>query len=372
MWGHEKALDGGFDMLKFEHDLSLDDRIARLNVMETYAGAGGNPDIHAGWAQAARDRGHNVKRNEIMYQGNPEGGWQDTDLGYMPELPGNILSYTADDVIREFGGKTPDVFYASPPCEGFSQAARHQGWEDWAGEKEKKEQFNLARSRGDARYFMRPEVGPTPGNPQAHRGRGLMNHTLGMIDDLQNYRMNNEGRDADDPMYWWMENPTGMMRYQPELGARTLAQPMQSLSADYPGNYPPPNMKRRANQPPLPSITHSSYSGPFAEALGFDRHDIPGHPSLPSRKPTDLWTNSQNIWTPRPHTRVGDHGGIYHAKAPRGAKTGTQAVTDWTTPEGLRIPKYHMRSLIPYGLGLDTIQSVERAKRGETPRNRLF
>ena len=372
MWGHARALDRGFNLLKYEHDLSLDDRIARLNVMETYAGAGGNPDIHAGWGQAARDRGHNVVRNEIMYAGNPEGGWQDTDLGYMPEMPGNILNFTAEDVIRRFGGKTPDVFYASPPCEGFSQAARHQGWEDWADEHEKKKQFNLARNRGDARYFMQPGVGPTPGNPQAHRGRGLMNHTFGMIDDLQDYRIHNEGRDLDDPMYWWLENPTGMMRYQPEVGARTLAQPPQSLAADYPGDFPPPNMSRRPNQPPLPSVTHSSYSGPFAEALGLDRHDIPGHPALPSRKPTDLWTNAQDIWTPRPHTKVGKHGGIFHAKAPRGAKTGVQAVEDWITPQGLKIPKYHMRSLIPYGLGLDTIQAVERAKRGERPPGKLF
>ena len=93
---------------------------------------------------------------------------------------------------------------------------------------------------------------------------------------------------------------------------------------------------------------------------------------MPSRKPTDLWTNASDIWTPRPHTRVGKHGGIFHAHAPRGAKTGVQAVEDWTTPQGLRIPKYHMRSLIPYGLGLDTIQAVERAKRGETPPGRLF
>ena len=43
-----------------------------------------------------------------------------------------------------------------------------------------------------------------------------MNHTLELIDGLQDYRVHNEGRDTDDPMYWWLENPTGMMRYQPK------------------------------------------------------------------------------------------------------------------------------------------------------------
>ena len=211
-----------------------------------------------------------------------------------------------------------------------------------------------------------------------------MNHSLKLIDGLQDYRLNNEGLDPDDPMYWWLENPTGMMRFQPELGTRHLAQPL--------GMKP-----RTGQQTPHPSVTHSSYSGPFAEELGFDRHDIPGHPAIPSRKPTDLWTNAQGIWQPRPHTKIGlaadapelsssleelqanlgnrikevptapkrpGHAGKYHAWAPRGARSGTQGIGDYKMPSGLTMPKYQMRSLIPYGLGLDAITAVERAKAG--------
>jgi len=363
----------------------------RMNVLETFAGAGGNEEIPAGWGQAARDRGHNVFRNEIMYAGNKDEiddkgkAWADVDLGYIPEMPGNILNYSAQDIIAMLGGKTPDVFYASPPCEGHSISARMQGWGDWKGLEDKKKAFNRARNTGDAEFFNDLSVGPTPTNDAAVQGRALMNHTLKLIDDLQDYRLNNEGLDPDDPMYWWMENPTGMMRFQPEVGMRPLAQPL--------------GVKRRGTRSPAPSVTHASYSGPMAERLGFESHPIPGHPAIPSRKPTDLWTNAGDIWMPREHTKVGLHqdapelnmtleelqsifgnritevptlgktpgdAGVYHQFAPRGARSGTQGVGAFTTPSGTRIPAYHAKSLIPYGLGLDTIIAVERARQGLT------
>ena len=360
----------------------------KLDVFEGYAGAGGNPDIDAGWASAAKDRGHNVLRNEIMYSGNPEESWADYDLGYMPELPGNILNFSAQDIIDRLDGRTPDVFFASPPCEGFSIAAQAAGWEDWSPteNKAKKDAFNYARNIGDLDFFLNPSVGPTPKNEAAMRGRRLMNHTLGLIDDLQDYRLNIEGRDPDDPMYWWLENPTGMMRYQPEMGRRPLGVR--------------PEMRATGKKNPPATITHASYSGPFAELLGMPRYDIPGHPDIPSRKPTDLWTNAGDIWMPRPHTRVGlnpaapifdqtleelqsiygnrvlevpsrdnikreGDAGVYHAWGPRGATTGTQGIKSLTLPSGIRLPQYHMKSLIPYGLGEDAIIAVERAKAGE-------
>jgi len=356
-----------------------------LNVVETYAGAGGHDDIHAGWGQAARDRGHNVLRNEIMYAGNPEEKWADYDLGYMPELPGNILNFSAQDIINQLNGKTPECVLCFPPCEGHSVSARMQGWTDWMGDKKKKDAFNRARNEGDLDYFKDPSVGPTPGNDAARTGRELMNHTLKLIDDLQDYRTNHEGRDKDDPMYHWLENPTGMMRYQPEMGGRTLGQPHGT------------NLKGK--DIPFPTINHASYSGPFAEMLGMPRHDIPNHPSMPSRKPTDLWTNASDIWRPRPHTRRGLHqdapvfdtplgelqakfgnrveevpkrenvkrfgdAGVYHEWGPRGAKTGTQGIKGFELKDGTKIPKYHAKSLIPYGLGEDTIIAVERALAG--------
>jgi len=61
--------------------------------------------------------------------------------------------------------------------------------------------------------------------------------------------------------------------------------------------------------------------------------------------------------------KVGDTG-VYHEFAPRGARSGTQDVGAFTTESGTRIPAYHAKSLIPYGLGLDAIMAVERARQG--------
>jgi hypothetical protein len=374
-----RAFEGGWLLIK----MSDDQRI--LNVLETFAGAGGNEEVHAGWGQAARDRGHNVLRNEIMYSGHPDKEWN-VDLGYMPEFPGDIRMFNAEDIISGFKGKTPDVFFASPPCEGFSIAAQAKGWEGWGKEfKDKKKEFNRARNRGDKSYFDQALelIGPIPKTFKTEDGRSMMNHTLKLIDDLQDYRLNNEGRDADDPMYWWMENPVGMMRFQPEVGGRPMAQPVGE--------------RRTGARTPAASITHSSYSGPMAERLGFESHPMPGHPSIPAQKPTDLWTNAIDIWTPRQQTKKGMHPdapqlnmtteeikriygnrievpvfdpakagdtGVYHEFAPRGARSGTQDVGAFTTASGTRIPAYHAKSLIPYGLGLDTIIAVERARQG--------
>tara|TARA_R110000824_G_scaffold9126_2_gene41108 strand:+ start:3032 stop:4279 length:1248 start_codon:yes stop_codon:yes gene_type:complete len=413
VWGHSRALEKGWNLLKIDEDIlaekpEMPSAQERLNVFEGFAGGGGNPDIHAGWSQAARDRGHNVKTGEIMYAGNPNPKF-DVDLGYMPDLPGDIMDYTADDIIRLYGGNTPDVSYWSPPCEGHSIAAGFAGWDDWAKQDAKKNAFNRARNTGDFSFFDDPSVGPTPSNESALQGRELMNKVWEIIDGLQDYRTHHEGRDKDDPMRYWVENPTGMMRFQPEMAVRPMVQPQHGQ----------PYHKRLTGQAvPAPSITHSSYSGPFAEALGFPAHPIPGHGRIPARKRTDLWSNARDIWFPRPQTlqglhheapeldmsleelqsifgnkveeipdrpslpspAVGDasrsgaggHAGVYHTYGPRGSRTGTQGIEDWVMPDGTVIPKYQMRSLIPYGLGEDTIRAVERALRGEGQQGRLF
>jgi hypothetical protein len=62
-------------------------------------------------------------------------------------------------------------------------------------------------------------------------------------------------------------------------------------------------------------------------------------------KPTDLWTTVKN-WEPRPMCKNGDS---CHVAAPRGAKTGTQGRA------GARD-----RSMVPYALGLEILESIER------------
>ena len=44
-----------------------------------------------------------------------------------------------------------------------------------------------------------------------------MNQVLGLIGDTQTIRDEMGGEEANNPVYYIMENPTGMMRYQPEM-----------------------------------------------------------------------------------------------------------------------------------------------------------
>lgn len=62
-------------------------------------------------------------------------------------------------------------------------------------------------------------------------------------------------------------------------------------------------------------------------------------------KPTDLWTSVKN-WEPRPMCKNGDE---CHESAPRGAKTGTQGRSGAVT-----------RSMVPYDLGLEILDAIER------------
>ena len=382
--GDAEALGVAFVLLKAP---------VNTRFFEAFSGGSGNPNVMAGWGSAAEDRGMDVRRNEIIFPGNTEESWTDHDLGYMPDLPGNIMNITAEDIVEAFGGHTPDMMAFSSPCEGFSIAGSvEENWGDW--DKEKKAAFNRAwreaERTGDFTFFDDPTVGPKATSDRSRRGRELMNQVLGLIEDTQTIRDEIGGKEAENPVYYIMENPTGMMRYQTEMPKMRLVQPPMEQDPRYPivGGRVQPSMRHvlgtrsRAATPPPPSVTHASYSGPMAEALGMERFDLPGHSGLPGRKPTDLWSNL-DTFVPRPHTAVGamddprpgraGHGGVFHEAAPRGSKTGIQGLTDLTIPEtGVVIPKYHVRSLIPYGLGRDVAVALERKLRGDRPPGRLF
>lgn len=365
VWGHRRAMDGAWSLMKAEDP---------LRWFEAFAGASAAPGVTAGWSDAARRAGHDVKVNEIIYPGNTQHSWTDHDFGYMPDVPGDIMQVSAEDIADVFDGQAPDVAAFSPPCEGFSIAgAVEDNWSDW--DEQKKRAFNTARRRGDMAFFDDPTVGPTPTSHRSERGRMLMNQVLALIDGLQEIRQ----EQGDPEMAYVIENPAGMMRYQPEMGRLPMIQP-RMVASKYPGPYSQPNMKRTGSQPPVPSVTHASYSGPFAAALGHDPLHITGHPELPSRKPTDLWSNLAGEWIARPHTKVGSHrkgvghAGLFHEEGPRGAKSGTQGLGPMTLDTGIVIPAYHRRSLIPAGLGADMLAAVEAKRRGLSPysQGRLF
>tara|TARA_R100000152_G_C6779575_1_gene211332 strand:- start:550 stop:1515 length:966 start_codon:yes stop_codon:yes gene_type:complete len=301
----------------------------KLKIFEGFAGASGHPKIEAGWTKEARKRGHIVKLGELE------------NLWYEPDLHGDILDFTAQDILNLFDGEPPDICCFSPPCEGFSIAgAISSNWSDW--DKEKKDNFNRARWNKDYDYFNQPNVGPTPTSERSIKGRELLLHTLKIIDDLL---------EINPFMLYFIENPTGMMRYQPELAKRfDLLPPFEQ------GLGPSETLA------PSPSITHSSYAGPLSKLICGREGHLVGHSegTLPSRKATDIFTNAWPAFEGRRRSKNGIHAGIYHASAPRGAKTGIQGLNDWIDEEnGIVIGKYWLRSLIPYELGVDMINAAE-------------
>ena len=379
------AFDIGWEIMKADRQTTMRDfdknrqRFARNLIEEgetprffdDYAGAGGG-GILGGWSQGPRERGWDVATLEIDPQ-----GW------YKPDFS-DSLKVTADDILDRFDGKAPHVYASSFPCEGFSIAGNISGnWDDWNDKK--KAAFNRARRRGDTEFFDDPSVGPTPASDKAKLGRKLALASLQRQADLH---------EVFPDMLTFNENPTGMARYQPELGAIPLAQPLPYDQSSY--EYPDipgvkrPNLRRVGGQPPLPSITHASYSGPMSRLLGGKGALMPGVPEgdLPSRKPTDIFGRT-GLWEPRPPTKVNvhpeypiellrkptkkypegrkrpkspGHAGLLHQVAERGAKTGTQGhgggYTDPTT--GKFYPTYWIRSLIPAELSRDVTREAER------------
>ena len=128
----------------------------------------------------------------------------------------------------------PDIIWASPPCTSFSVASIGHHW-----------------TGGKGAYI--------PKTDGARLGLELVKKTIEIIEYFQ-------------PTFWFMENPSGVLRKLPVV---------QGL--------------------PRKTITYCQY--------GDER-----------MKPTDIWTNSI-LWEPRPMCKNGDP---CHVAAPRGSRTGTQ------------------------------------------------
>lgn len=65
-------------------------------------------------------------------------------------------------------------------------------------------------------------------------------------------------------------------------------------------------------------------------------------------KPTDIWTNINNPWVPRPVCKNGNKD-CHHQPAPRGSRTGTQGLKG-----------AYQRSMVPAGLCEDIIKTHEK------------
>ena len=349
-------------------------------VVDTFAGGGGNKNLDAGWSQAFQERGDDLVRIEFEGKNNPN---SNKDFGYIPDF-NDIMNVSYQDIVDKFGGNPPDIMCGSPPCEGFSVAGLTDfaNWKQldegsrFKDLKEKKREFNRARNRKDVDYFLDKDVGPKALSDGPKRGRSLMNKYLDLV---------RQGLEDNPDMLWVMENPMGMMRYQPEVGALPMIQPKIYSQSKY--KYPDvkgvsrPRIERSPTENPIPSITHASYSGPFSRRLGGTGKLLPGVEGLPDRKATDLWGNLSDFFEARPPTKMNvhpnfdrtewekptryypegrkwppkyfGHAGLFHTPAERGGG-GLQRTTAYTNPKtGEVFPPYWMKSLIPADLGRD-------------------
>jgi hypothetical protein len=148
------------------------------------------------------------------------------------DLVANIFDLDLDDVVEKMGGK-PHVIWSSPPCTTFSIASCYRHW-------------NKDR---------------TPKTERCKEGIRIIERTIEIIKEL-------------NPMFYFIENPRGMLRKQKMMEEFT--------------RY---------------TITYCKY--------GDDR-----------MKPTDIWTNMD--WKPRPMCKRSERHLCHHIPSPRGSSTGTQ------------------------------------------------
>ena len=153
----------------------------------------------------------------------------DNDEQHQPDLNINMLALDPGHLPFR-----PDILWASPPCQAFSVAAIGHNWN---------------------------EDDKTPKSERARIGIMLVAKTLAVI------------REAA-PRWWFIENPRGMLRTLPLMGAYI----------------------RR-------TVSYCQY--------GDTR-----------QKPTDVWTNA-SWWQPRQRCKPGTP---CHVAAPRGSRTGTQGI----------------------------------------------
>lgn len=162
------------------------------------------------------------------------------------------------DILKPF-----DVFWASPPCTSFSVASIGKHWKVVGGI-------------------------PVPISEGACVGLDILDRTVGLIAVLK-------------PMFWFIENPRGMMRKVIE------------------GIFKKWGVKGYVRR----TVSYCQYG------------DV-------RMKPTDVWTNNLN-WKPK---KMCLNGSSCHVSAPRGSHTGTQGLKG-----------NYERSVIPEALCQEIIKS---------------
>lgn len=95
----------------------------------------------------------------------------DNDSQHKPDLCIDILKFKIQNLPKEW--RTPDVIWASPPCQTFSVASIYRYWDSYGKPK-------------DSRTYL---------------GLAIAKKTVEIIDEI-------------DPKFWFIENPRAMLRQQ--------------------------------------------------------------------------------------------------------------------------------------------------------------
>lgn len=417
------AFDQAWDLMKalMSHEIEWDmlSKAEQLNIAELFAGLGGSPLMEylgqGGWGAGARERGHNVQGWDIaehLKQGDPNYHIAD------------VNELTAQDIMEAFDGGWLDLLFASPVCTPFttSNAAytkgwkqpdnieelarpifagtkkdiddardrfftsnkarfgRHdqsgeEAWKEWIWKNRMKDVFNQRRGQeggaGFSGFVPRPVeelLTMDDGKPREFQrgkffdeelaqrvfdskigGMRMLNSTLGLQNELE--RINRDNPRGE--MRTIIENPmTGVMAYMDEISHL----PMVGIDA-------------AAYREPANSLL-------FGVPTATDVFEMaPGE--LPPLKPTNIFGRFPEGFKPRPRIPSGNDpramNDVLYATAKRGQKHGggINAVEGLPAnalfPGSPAISDNHMRSVIPYHLGLDAIQALERERGVRAP-----
>ena len=366
-----------------------------LNMVELFAGLGGSPLIEylgeGGWGGAARKRGHNVQGYELdpsLKQGDPNYHIRD------------VMDMTAEEIMDDFDWEPIDAGVSSFPCKAFTTASGNKGfvWDkrwidqysdltgrDWDETKSVgwhwdrvKPYYQKNRGQGQRLGFS--------GNVPASSPDAYERDELGRYLDMQGKPMMT--RQGGKPV------PMGEEQVQSAIDRRVLGtelmdqsrklfEDLKNLNPRMFQAFENPATGRARYQDtlsdlPMMTIDAAAYRDPaHTQLFGLPQNQnlfemTPG--KLPALKPTDLFGYFPESFVPRPRLPR-NLAGQFYEKAPRGTKSGIQGVGDIPAgnlfPGSPRIDKFHLRSVIPYWLGHDFIQSVEQ-DRGRQPQQPII
>ena len=417
------AFDQAWDLMKalMSHEIEWDmlSKAEQLNIAELFAGLGGSPLMEylgqGGWGAGARERGHNVQGWDIaehLKQGDPNYHIAD------------VNELTAQDVMEAFDGGWLDLLFASPVCTAFttSNAAYNKGWkqpdniEEMARPLFEDTQLDIDDARD--RFFTENE-GRFGSHDQSaeelwkkwvwqNRMKDVFNERRGqeggagfsgfvprsveelLVMDDGRTRQFQRGKDFTEQLAENIFNSKieGLKILESTLG---LQAGLEEMNRDNPRGkmrsvIENPNSGTMAyidqiSHLPMVTVDAASYREPANSLLygvptATDVFEMaPGE--LPALKPTNIFGEPPEGWMPRPRIPSGRKANamkdILYSASPRGSKHGggINAVKGLPAnalfPGSPKISDNHMRSVIPYHLGLDMVQALERERGVRAP-----